>query len=101
MSADEQTVLFRQLDSGDETLIFAFFFLIFFQACLLLSILSDRVLLVNWTEPVKLSHLLATPLAESGPPRNQKKKSEGENSGKTNCESKRDNNQNRGGEGGA
>jgi hypothetical protein len=58
------------------------------------------VLLVNWTEPVKLSHLLATPLAESGPPGNQKKKSGGKNSGKKNRESNRDNDQNKG-EGGA
>ena len=35
------------------------------------------MLLVNWTEPVKLSHLLATPFAESGPPGNQKKKARG------------------------
>jgi hypothetical protein len=30
------------------------------SACLLLSILSDSLLLVNWTEPVPLSQLIAT-----------------------------------------
>lgn len=30
------------------------------SSCLLLSILTDRILLVNWTEPVPLSQLIAT-----------------------------------------